>query len=77
MQETPENPPDTANCLPAASLVARGGLIDMRTQAEVPSALRTDTPTQVALVDVAEADWRKCGSCGGGADTGADDASGK
>ena len=31
---------------------AEACLIDMRAQAEVPSALRTDTPTLVALADV-------------------------
>ena len=31
------------------------GLLDLRAQAEVPSALRADTPTQLALVDVASA----------------------
>src|SRR5262249_36808378 len=39
------------------------GPIDMRAQAEGVSALRADTPTQLALVDVAEADWRNRGAC--------------
>jgi hypothetical protein len=35
---------------------ARSGHLDLRAQPEVPSALRTDTPTLLALVDVAGTD---------------------
>src|SRR5262249_36590012 len=48
--------------------LARSGLLHKRAQAEVPSALRTDTPTLVALADVAGADWRNGDSCRGVAD---------
>src|SRR5688572_5775331 len=44
------------------------GGIDRRAQVEIVRGRRSDTPTLVALADVSEADWRKCGSCGGGAD---------
>ena len=39
------------------------GPIDLRLQAEFASELRANMPTQLALVDVAEADWRKSSSC--------------
>jgi hypothetical protein len=32
----------------------------------VPRARRSDTPTQLALADVSEADWQKCAPCRGG-----------
>jgi hypothetical protein len=35
-------------------------VIDMRAQAEAPSARKTDTPTPVALADVSGADWLNC-----------------
>ena len=40
------------------------GPIDLRIQAEVPSALRADTPTLVALADVTSADWLNRGAYG-------------
>jgi hypothetical protein len=43
--------------LRAAALYAPAP-IDLPLQAEIASALRADMPTQFALVDVAEADWR-------------------
>jgi hypothetical protein len=36
--------------------LARSGGIDLRGQAEVLCALKTDTPTLIALADVADAD---------------------
>jgi hypothetical protein len=48
--------------------VARAGLIDMRTQAEVLSAHRTDTPMQFALVDVPSASNDSTQTYFGGAD---------
>ncbi len=50
-----------------ALTVARSGHPDLRAQAVVPSALRADTPTLVALADVTAADWRTCGARAGGA----------
>jgi hypothetical protein len=42
----------------------RVGHLNIRAKAEAPSARRADTPTLVGLLDVADADWRKCDTCG-------------
>src|SRR5262245_31666489 len=39
-------------------VLGRTGHLVLRAQAELPSVLRTDTPTQLAVVDVTGADWR-------------------
>ena len=43
-------------------------VLDLRSEAEFASALRTNTPTLVALADVSSADWRDCGALRGGAE---------
>jgi hypothetical protein len=47
-----------------AATLRASGHIDMRAQAEAPSARRADTPTLVALADVSAAGWRNCDARG-------------
>jgi hypothetical protein len=62
--EEPVVPPDSRGL----RRISGSGHLDLRSEAEFASALRADTPTQFALVDVAAAGWSNCAACGGVSD---------
>src|SRR5262245_25270374 len=66
--------PSKNGCPCRENMLARSGLLDRRAQAEVASALRSDTPTLVALADVTAGDWRNSVARVGGPGMGRTDA---